>query len=68
MSERVRRALDVLAGQALDEGVYVVRARPTTVRARPGSGLVLGDGVHEPASSADGKEFAMAQGPISGSS
>lgn len=41
VSERLRRALDVLAGQALDERVYVVRARPTTVRARPGSGLVL---------------------------
>lgn len=42
VSERLRRALDVLAGQALEEDVYVVRARPATVRARPGSGLVLG--------------------------
>ncbi|WP_243351990.1 SH3 domain-containing protein [Stenotrophomonas acidaminiphila] len=42
VSERLRRALDVLAGQALEEDVYVVGTRPTTVRARPGSGLVLG--------------------------
>lgn len=41
-SERLSRALEVLAGQALQEGVYIVGARSATVRARPGSGLVLG--------------------------
>jgi hypothetical protein len=33
---------DHALGQALEEDVYVVGARPTAVRARPGSGLVLG--------------------------
>lgn len=43
-SERLSRALEVLAGQALEgEGeVYVVRTRSAMVRARPGGGLVLG--------------------------
>lgn len=41
-SDRLNRALEVLAGQALDDGVYVVGARSATVRARPGGGLVLG--------------------------
>lgn len=41
-SERLSRALEVLAGQALGEDLYIVGTRSATVRARPGSGLVLG--------------------------
>lgn len=41
-SERLNRALEVLAGQALEQDVYVVGRSSATVRARPGSGLVLG--------------------------
>lgn len=41
-SERLSRALEVLAGQALEGEVYVVGTRSATVRARPGGGLVLG--------------------------
>ncbi|MGY6000040.1 hypothetical protein [Stenotrophomonas maltophilia] len=41
-SERLSRALEVLAGQALGEDLYIVGTRSATVRARPGSGLALG--------------------------